>query len=57
MYIKLEEREWKCASCNTKLDRDTNAGVNLRNYGIQILLGQGLPDAKPAESETNASII
>ncbi|MDR2623356.1 MAG: transposase [Methanobrevibacter sp.] len=27
------ESSWKCPECNTTLDRDTNAAVNIRTVG------------------------
>lgn len=33
----LAIRAWECPSCHTKHDRDTNAGVNILNKGLQIL--------------------
>ena len=38
-YIKkdllLQEREWICPSCGSYHNRDQNAGINLRNYGLK----------------------
>jgi len=35
--LKLNMREWTCPSCNTKLDRDLNASINILNEGYKIL--------------------
>lgn len=33
----LSVREWICPNCNSKLDRDVNAAINIRNEGLRIL--------------------
>lgn len=33
----LSVREWMCPKCNSKLDRDINAAINIRNEGLKIL--------------------
>ena len=32
--LDLSVREWECPHCHTTHDRDTNAAINLRNYGL-----------------------
>ena len=32
----LSVRQWKCPVCNTKHDRDINAGINILNKGLQM---------------------
>lgn len=33
----LSVREWICPNCNSRLDRDVNAAINIRNEGLRIL--------------------
>ena len=34
--LKLSDRIYKCPNCNTVIDRDINAAVNIRNYGQEL---------------------
>jgi putative transposase len=43
--LKLDVREWTCPSCNTKLDRDLNASINILNEGYK-LISDGMSDYK-----------
>lgn len=35
--LKLSERTYVCEKCGAKIDRDYNASLNLKNYGIKVL--------------------
>ena len=48
--LQLSDREWGCPNCGTDHDRDQNAGINLKNYGLKEL-GLGQPENKPVEKE------
>jgi putative transposase len=36
--LTLEDREWTCNSCNTVLDRDFNAAINIKNFALRNYL-------------------
>lgn len=33
--LKLADREWTCKSCNSVLDRDVNAAINIKNFALK----------------------
>ena len=33
--LKLSDRSWTCNGCNAKHDRDVNAAVNIKNFGLR----------------------
>jgi putative transposase len=39
--LALKDRTWNCPSCNTKLDRDLNASINILNQGLNNIQAAG----------------
>lgn len=33
--LKLSDRSWTCSSCNASHDRDVNAAINIKNFGLR----------------------
>ena len=49
--LTLRDREWECAECNTRHDRDRNASLNLGSFGLTALAGDA-GEVKPPEMPT-----
>ena len=58
--LTLNQREWICQDCNSQLDRDINAAINIRDFGLkQIGLNQIPSDRgefKPVENPLTAEL-
>ena len=61
--LTLADREWICPNCNTLLDRDNNASINILQEGLKILkcrntVGSTGDDksSKPVDTCYNSSI-
>lgn len=50
--LKLSDREWDCPKCHTHHYRDTNAGINLREFGLNKLLSRLEQPEEPLEIST-----
>jgi len=48
--LTLEDREWVCPNCGSKLDRDLNASINIKRFGLNPKIRQGLSESTPVES-------
>lgn len=47
----LKDREWKCSNCNAEHDRDVNAAINIKNFGLRTYVQSqnGLRDKPSVE--------
>lgn len=50
--LLLGDRIFTCPSCGFEINRNHNAGINLKNYGLNQL-GMVRPENKPAENKTS----
>jgi putative transposase len=53
--LKLDMREWTCPSCNTKLDRDLNASINILKEGYKQI-SAGTVDYRRGDKIRPASV-
>ena len=50
--LKLSDRQWVCPECGELIDRDYNAACNIRDKGIEILVGGCTPELTLVENPT-----
>ncbi len=58
--LTLNQRKWTCKSCNTPLDRDLNAAINIRDFGLKQKRLDPVPsdrgELKPVENPLTAEL-
>ena len=59
--LTLNQREWICQDCNTQLDRDINAAINIRDFGLKQVNLNPIPsdrgEFKPVENPLAAELV
>ena len=59
--LTLSQREWICGNCHTALDRDINAAINIRDFGLKQVNLNPIPsdrgEFKPVENPLTAELV
>ncbi len=59
--LTLNQREWICGNCHTILDRDINAAINIRDFGLKQVNLNPIPsdrgEFKPVENPLTAELV
>ena len=50
--LKLSDRQWICPECNSVIDRDLNAAMNIKDEGLRKIIGWSSPKFTPADCPT-----
>jgi putative transposase len=46
--MPLNQRTYNCPNCGLVMDRDANASLNIKRWGFEYLVGQGMPEPTPS---------
>ena len=50
--LKLSDRQWICPECNSVIDRDLNAAMNIKDEGLRKIIGWSSPKFTPRDCPT-----
>lgn len=50
--LKLSDRQWVCPECNSVIDRDLNAAMNIKDEGLRKIIGWSSPEFTPVDCPT-----
>ena len=50
--LKLSDRQWVCPECNSVIDRDLNAAMNIKDEGLRKIIGWSSPEFTPRDCPT-----
>ena len=50
--LTLSDRQWVCPECNSVIDRDLNAAMNIKDEGLRKIIGWSSPKFTPADCPT-----
>ena len=50
--LKLSDRQWICPECNSVIDRDLNAAMNIKDEGLRKIIGWSSPEFTPVDCPT-----
>lgn len=50
--LTLSDRQWVCPECNSVIDRDLNAAMNIKDEGLRKIIGWSSPKFTPVDCPT-----